>query len=101
VTIYSLEEDKRDDVLDGVDHAMLESIIRSLKIKYFDPQSADLKASHRLLLNGLDPHKVRAWDDDTRAQCMFTPCSIVVFLHIGIWATYSIAQSSQVSCEIT
>lgn len=34
VTIYSLEEDKRDDVLDGVDHAMLESIIRSLKIKY-------------------------------------------------------------------
>lgn len=34
VTIYSLEEDKRDNVLDGVDHALLESIVRSLKIKY-------------------------------------------------------------------
>lgn len=33
ITIYSLEEDKRDSVLDGVDHALLEAILRSLRIK--------------------------------------------------------------------
>eukprot|EP00041_Stephanoeca_diplocostata_P039357 m.1618112 g.1618112 ORF g.1618112 m.1618112 type:complete len:2175 (-) comp25376_c1_seq2:5314-11838(-) len=60
ITIYSLEEDKRDAVLDGVDHALLEAILRSLRIKAILEDTT--VPSHQLLLSGLDPHGAGYYD---------------------------------------
>ena len=57
ITIYSLEEDIREDQdIDGVDHALLHAILRSLKIKPVSTSAPNRRNS--LLLKGLDRHSV-------------------------------------------
>jgi len=57
ITIYSLEEDiEADQDIDGVDHALLHAIMRSLKIKPVDTSAPNRRNS--LLLKGLDRHSV-------------------------------------------
>lgn len=57
ITIYSLEDDiKEDQDIDGVDHALLKAIIRSLKIKPVD--STKVNRRNAALMKGLDRHSV-------------------------------------------